>query len=124
MARKRVEPVQETIVSFISWAGQKRCEVDGEPVGPNDFGVGDNLFNEWLEYTGHPRCGGFTKSGRPCNCVPSGLMCWPIEFKRRHRAEFCHLHQEKGAFRQLIDGGCVLLMPRKWRNARAALEQC
>lgn len=113
-------------VSFSSGFDGAVCKVEGKPVGPNDFGVDDALFSEWLRYRGMPRCCDFTKSGRRCeNMVkPSIPTCSPVDFDRRHRAEFCHLHQEKGAFRQLIDGGCVLLTPRKWRNARAALEQC
>ena len=101
-------------VTFISCADNKVCEIDGKPVGPEYFGVDDTAFREWLEYNGMPRCGGFTKSGRRCNFAHSGLMCLPDEFTRRHRVEMCHLHQKIGAFRHVLDGGCVLITPHKF----------
>lgn len=90
--------------------------VDGDAVCREYFGFDTNeTFHEWIRYTGTPRCGGFTKSGRRCHSRQIHLR--PGRVQPAASAGTALPAQKKGAaHRQVLAGGCVLLTP-SWGHA-------
>jgi hypothetical protein len=124
-------PPGMVMISFVGYGDDRFVEVDGQRVGPEYFGFNDDeLFREWLRHLGSPRCGGSAKSGKRCNSTPGDFAYSPGDFKRRHRVDrrftTCTEKGETGAFRHVLDGGCVRLLPRafKWRGAGGVIASC